>query len=252
MSRLVKAYKVVSKSETKIVSLPNPIELPDEEEIPFHEEEPLEFNQMKKELEEELSNRREQALKEIADWRRKEEEQFRLELEQEKRRGYQEGYEIGIEEGRNHGLGQYTQLVQKANAVLEQAYQEKIAIIREAEPFVVNLSIEIASKILQQELKTNQETLLPMIKESITSVYETSSLTINVSPEDYSFVQKQREQLFAVVNGKVEVKILPDYSIQHGGCIIHTSSGSVDARIDTQLSEIKKALLAYQQEDRHE
>jgi flagellar assembly protein FliH len=243
---------VLSKSEPKIVSLPNHTPLTEELETPLQEEQHFELEQLKKEVEEEISKRRNQALNEIAEWRRREEEQFHLELEEEKRRGYQEGYQIGIEEGRTHGHDQYSQLLQKANTVLEQAYQEKVAVIQEAEPFVINLSIEIARKILQQELKTNQDALLPMIKGSLISVYETSSLTINVSPEDYPFVQKQREQLLAVVNGKVEVKIMPDYSIQHGGCIIHTSSGSVDARIDVQLSEVKKVLLAYQQGDRHE
>jgi flagellar assembly protein FliH len=213
---------------------------------------PIDFDIMKSELEEELSRQRKQALKDLAAWRKQEEEQFQVHLEEEKKRGYQEGYEIGMDEGREHGLLQYQELIQMAKSILEQAYQEKMAVIQEAEPFVIGLSLEIAGKILQQELKTNEEALLPMIKQSLTSVYESDSLTINVAPGDYPFVQKQREQLLAVVNGKVEVKIMPDYSIQQGGCIIHTSSGSVDARIDVQLSEIKKALLLYQQGEHHE
>jgi flagellar assembly protein FliH len=253
VSKLVKASRVVlSYSEPKVVNLPQGIQLADEEERLFQEEADSELGQIKAKFEAELTRQREQALKEIVEWRKQEEEQFRQQFEQEKMRGYQEGYQIGIEEGRSHGHDQYSQLLQKANVVLEQAYQEKMAIIQEADPFVIKLSVEIARKILQQELKTNQDVLLPMIKESLATVYETSSLTINVSPEDFPFVQKQREQLLAAVNGKVEVKIMPDYSIQHGGCIIHTSSGSIDARIDVQLSEIKKALLAYQQEDNHE
>lgn len=252
MSKLVKAFKVVSKNEPKILSLPNHIQLAEEPDIPFQVQQQLELDQLRKDLEDELSKRKEQALKEMAEWRQREENQFRLEFEEEKRRGYQEGYQIGMEEGRSHGLGQYRELLHKANMVLEQAYQEKMAVIQEAEPFVIDLSIEIASKILKQELTSNKEALMPMIKESLSSVYETASLTINVSPEDYPFVQKQREHLLAVVNGKVEVKIVPDYSIGHGGCIIHTSSGSVDARVDVQLSEIKKILLAHQQGDRHE
>nr|WP_239094334.1 FliH/SctL family protein [Bacillus sp. B15-48] len=175
-----------------------------------------------------------------------------VQLEEEKRRGYQEAYEIGIEEGRDHGLEQYREQIVQARNLLEAAYEEKNRVIQEAEPFVIELSMEIAKKIIQQELKTHEESLLPMIKESLSSVYESSSLSIHVAPDDYQFVQKQRPHLLGVVNGKVEVKILPDYSIQHGGCMIHTSSGSVDARIDVQLSEIKKALLAYQQEERSE
>jgi flagellar assembly protein FliH len=251
VSKLLKAYKVVSTHEPKVLALPK-YDLIIEEDVLPSIEPPIDFEGMKIELELELSRQREQALKDLAAWRQQEEKQFQNQLEEEKKRGYQEGYEMGMDEGRNHGFLQYQELIQKAKGVLEQAYEEKMAVIQEAEPFVIGLSMEIAEKILQQELKTNEEALLPMIKQSLTSVYESTRLTLTVSPEDYLFVQKQREQLLAVMNGKVEVKIMPDYSIQHGGCIIHTSSGSVDARIDVQLSEIKKALLAYLQEDHHE
>jgi flagellar assembly protein FliH len=252
VSKLLKAYKVVSTYEPKIVALPTYDAVNEEENEVLPNIEAIDVAKMKSELEQELSQKREQALRDLAAWRKQEEEQFQVQLEEEKKRGYQEGYEMGMDEGRNHGLLQYQELIQKAKGILEQAYEEKMAVIQEAEPFVIGLSVGIADKILQQELKTNEEALLPMIKQSLTSVYESTSLTLNVSPEDYPFVQKQREQLLAVMNGKVEVKIMPDYSIRHGGCIIHTSSGSVDARIDVQLSEIKKALLSYLQEDHHE
>ncbi|WP_412176713.1 FliH/SctL family protein [Bacillus sp. T3] len=34
-----------------------------------------------------------------------------------------------------------------------------------------------------------------------------------------------------------------DHSVSQQGCIIRTAYGSIDARIDTQIEEIKKAIL---------
>lgn len=246
-SRLVKAINIVAKNGKKVVGVK-------EREQMFAEDmQPQPFvDFQKEELLLELAKEKEYAQQELNEWRTREEESFRLQLEEEKRRGYEEGYQLGIEDGTQHAKEQYQKYLQKAADILEQAYQEKTAIVKEADPFVIELTMEITKKVIQQELKTHPDTLLHIIKQTLSSVYETDSISIGVAPEDFSFVQKQREQLLAMNNGQVEIKVFPDYSIQQGGCIIRTSSGSVDARIDVQLSEIKKVLLAYQQEDYRE
>ncbi|WP_181884572.1 FliH/SctL family protein [Neobacillus piezotolerans] len=198
----------------------------------------------------ELEKQREDTRIELEEWISSERERFLIQLEEEKRRGYQEGYQLGIEDGRNDAKAQFISELQKAASILDLAYQEKEQLIREAEPFVIELAIDIAKKVLQQELHTAPDVLIGLIKQTLADVYETDAFSIGVAPEDFPFVQKQRKQLLAVDNGQVEVKIFPDYSVEQGGCIIRTSSGSIDARLDMQLSEIKKALLSYQQEVR--
>jgi flagellar assembly protein FliH len=224
------------------------------EPIITNEEAPLpQSNYLQEQMEEELAQLKEQATKELDQWRKQEEERFLLELEEQKRLGYEEGYQLGIQDGTEHAQQLFQSQLAKAANVLEQAFQEKAAIIQEAEPFVIELTTEIAKKVLKQELKSHPDSLLQLIKEVLASVYETSSITIGVAPDDFAFVQKQREQLMAIDTGAhVEIKVLPDYSVEQGGCIIRTSSGSIDARIDVQLSEIKKVLLALGQEENHE
>jgi flagellar assembly protein FliH len=246
-SRLVKAFNVVAKNGQKVVGVKQ------REQMLAEDMQPQPFVDLEREqLLLEFAQLKERTQHELDEWRTREEESFRSQLEEEKRRGYEEGYQLGIEDGNQHAKEQYQIHLQKAAHILEQAYQEKAAIIQEADPFVIELTMEIAKKVIQQELKTDPDALLHIIKQTLSSVYETNSISIGVAPEDFSFVQKQREQLLAMDNGQVEIKVFPDYSIQQGGCIIRTSSGSVDARIDVQLSEIKKVLLAYQQEDSRE
>jgi flagellar assembly protein FliH len=243
-SRLVKAFNVVAKNGQKVVGYPLP-EVSAESNLPL----PPDVFFQKEDMIREIEQEKERARQELAEWRAREEESFLLQLEEAKRQGYEEGYQLGVEDGRQFAKEQYQFQLQKADDILEQAYREKAAIIKEADPFVIELTMEIAKKVIQQELKANPEALIDSIKQTLSSVYETASISIGVAPEDFSFVQKQREQLRAIDNGQLEIKVFPDYSIEQGGCIIRTSSGSVDARIDVQLSEIKKVLLAYQQGD---
>ncbi|MDF2902693.1 MAG: flagellar assembly protein FliH [Bacillus sp. (in: firmicutes)] len=237
---------MVSENGQKVVGVPIHQLIVDEAE-PI-----LSHDFLKEQIEIEMEQQKVKAKKALEEWQQKEEERFLFQLEEEKRRGYLQGYEMGMQEGTQHAEEHYKAQLQKAADVLEQAYQEKTAVIKEAEPFVIELTTEIAKKVLQQELKINPDALIHLIKQTLATVYETSSISISVAPEDFTFVQKQREQLMAVDNGRVEVKVFPDYSIEQGGCIIRTSSGSVDARIDVQLSEIKKVLLSNQQEDARE
>jgi flagellar assembly protein FliH len=248
-SNLVKASHVIHTNSPIIVGA---TKKGDEQSVIEDTPNIVVIDDYQEQLQLELAQQREQAQKELAEWCKQEEERFLLQLEEQRRLGYEEGYQLGIQDGTLHAKQQYQNQLQKAASILEQAYDEKASIIQEAEPFVIELSTEIAKKVLQQELKTHPEALIQLIKQTLSSVYETSSLSIGVSPEDFAFVQKQREQLMAVDNSQIEVKVIPDYSIEQGGCIIRTSSGSIDARIDVQLSEIKKVLLALGQEDQHE
>ncbi|MEW9051254.1 MAG: FliH/SctL family protein [Neobacillus sp.] len=246
-SRLVKAFNVVAKNGQIVVGVPKP-EVSAESNLPS----PSNDFFQKEELLREIEQEKERAHQELAEWRARAEESFLLQLEEAKRQGYEEGYQFGVEDGTQFAKEQYQSQLQKAADILAEAYREKAVIIKEADPFVIELTMEIAKKVIQQELKTNPEALIDIIKQTLSSVYETASISIGVAPEDFSFVQKQREQLRAMDNGQLEIKVFPDYSIEQGGCIIRTSSGSVDARIDVQLSEIKQVLLAYQQGDSRE
>ncbi|RHW33307.1 hypothetical protein D1B31_20545 [Neobacillus notoginsengisoli] len=240
-SRLVKSFNVEIRNNPKVVGIPA-VEPKEEENQAAAEKE------YGCDIELELQKQLEEYRNEFEEWKKREEELFLVQLEEEKRKGYQEGYQLGVEDGKNDGKRQYVSELQKAAEILEQAFQQKAEIIEEAEPFVLELTIEIARKVLQQELKTNPEALINLIKGTLADVYETETVSIGVAPEDFSYVQKQRKQLLAPENGQIEVKVFPDYSIDEGGCIIRTSSGSIDARIDMQLGEIKKALLSFQKE----
>ncbi len=245
-SKLVKAAKVIKKEERKILTMATP-SLPPIEQIEEKATDPFlqEREMMLADVEVEIEQRRNQAETELQEWRNKEEEQFHISLKRMEQEAYQNGYTTGMEEGQK----QFEDKIAQASSILQQAYEEKEKLIKEAEPFVLSLTIEIAKKIMQQELSQNEEALIHMIRQTLLTIHDASFISIGVAPKDFDFVQKQRQQLVAVMDGQVEVKVFPDYSISDGGCRILTPYGSIDARIDVQLEEIKKALLSCRQVD---
>ena len=47
----------------------------------------------------------------------------------------------------------------------------------------------------------------------------------------------------SAIDSQAELQIVPDSTVKDYGCVIRSSFGSIDARIDTQLSEIKRELI---------
>lgn len=184
----------------------------------------------------------EDAKEQIEIWwveRRQEDEDL---VEAIKAEGFNQGYEEGKAQAEEMLQQKINEMMDEAGSVLKLAYSEKEVIIQEAEPFVVELSCAIAEKVIDRELSLEPEYMLSLIKQSLARKREQGVITLCVAPAHFAFVQAAREELELSVDSQAELQILPDPTVLDRGCVIRSSFGSVDARIDTQLKEIKKEL----------
>jgi flagellar assembly protein FliH len=186
---------------------------------------------------------KQQAEHDIQAWWKQKEQEWQQAAQQAKSDGFEQGVRDGEKEGLKEAEREYRDLIAEAKDVLEQAYHDREEIVSEAEPFLVELSVEIAKKVIQQELSMNPDALLELIRQMLQRSKESISVDICVHPSDYDFVKKQKHQLMETTGGQVELNIFPDHSIADGGCILRTSFGSMDARVDSQLEEIQETLL---------
>lgn len=189
-----------------------------------------------------------EASEKINQWWKETEGKFEAVAQEAMERGYQEGFDQGKKEAEELIQRNYREKTEQIQQLLLQAYEDKQTIIAEAEPFLLELSTVIAEQIVKQELEASPEKFIELIKQHILRVKEKDSITVCVHPDDFEFIQAQRSHLLSVVNGETEIKIIPDHSVSPKGCIIRTAYGSVDARIDTQIEEIKKAILEARRE----
>ncbi|WP_068619350.1 FliH/SctL family protein [Paenibacillus tuaregi] len=158
-----------------------------------------------------------------------------------------EGFNQGYEEGKEHALSsleaEINGMMEEARSVLEQAYQAKEQIIQEAEPFLVDLSTSIAEKVIEKQLSLEPDYMMDLIRRSLARKRDQGILTLCVAPSQFNFIQSAREELSLAIDSQAELQILPDSTVKDRGCVIRSSFGSIDARIDTQLTEIKKELM---------
>jgi len=192
--------------------------------------------------------------RQIEQWwkeRRIEDEQL---TEAAKALGFEEGYEEGFAKGSEENDRSWQEQMTEARQMLDQAYKMREQIIQEAEPFLVELSCSIAEKIIGKQLSITPELAIELIQKSLSRRREQGMITLCVAPRQLAFVQAAREELSVVIDSQAELQILPDASVKDQGCVIRSSFGSIDARIDTQLEEIKRELvqLAVQSEERRQ
>lgn len=158
--------------------------------------------------------------------------------------GYDQGFTEGTAASEAQLRESWESKIAEAAEVLKHAYASREQIIQEAEPFLVELSCAIAEKIIGQQLTLTPEVTIEMIRRSLSRRREQGVITLCVAPSQLTFVQAAREELHASIDSQAELQILPDSSVKDNGCVIRSAYGSIDARIDTQLSEIKRELIA--------
>jgi len=109
----------------------------------------------------------------------------------------------------------------------------------QVESDLVKLSIEIAKKIVAREVNVDNEIALKLVKVSLKRLDSRIMAEVRLHPNDFAFIQDHREGL----DSHSSLKLIEDSSISKGGCLIHTETGDIDAKLESQFEEIAKGLL---------
>jgi flagellar assembly protein FliH len=202
-----------------------------------------------REASEEAEQLLQEAREQIDSWWQEQRQQDEHLTEALRSQGFQQGFEEGKVQAELDLQVKIEEMMKEAREVLEEAYVAKEQIIQEAEPFLVDLACGIAEKVIDKQLSVEPEHTLELIRQSLSRKREQGMITLCVAPDQFAFVQAAREELAMAIDSQAELQILPDATVKDKGCVIRSSFGSVDARIDTQLAEIKKELIRIALED---
>lgn len=157
------------------------------------------------------------------------------ESENIKKTAFEEGYKAGLE---------------KASADME-VFRAEISNFMSAKkdvfefiaPDILEISVDIAKKVIRKELESDPQVLLNTIVEVLRSISKSEpKITIRVRPQAVQFIKDTIPNITYQYGIEAKINIVADPSIDEGGCVFQTNNGIVDASIDTQVEIIKKAL----------
>ena len=152
---------------------------------------------------------------------------------------WNEGYAKGREAAETRHQG----LLSEAQNAIEEFEREKNDYWESIEPELVRLAVEIAEKIIRNELSAKPEIVLDIAKSAIRQVRQRESVRLRVNPADMEVVKSQRTEILESADGARHLEVVDDRRVDRGGAMIESDDGTLDARIATQLSETEKALM---------
>ncbi len=145
----------------------------------------------------------------------------------------------GYEEGLQRAQDDINQMRETLNTFLS-APQEVFEYIS---PDILQISIDIAQKIIKTEVTQNPQVVLDKITEILKTLSkEEPKVTIRVNPMQVSIAKDGMPEVMANAGLETKIVVLPDESITEGGCVVTTNNGVIDATIESQLAIVKEAL----------
>jgi len=157
------------------------------------------------------------------------------ESENIKKSAFEEGYRAGLEKS-SEDINAFKDELSKFMSAKKDVF-EYIA------PDILEISVDIAKKIVKKELELDPQVLLNTIVDVLRSVSKSEpKITIRVKPQAVQFIKDTIPNITYQYGIDSKINIIADPSVEEGGCVFQTNNGIVDASIDTQVEIIKKAL----------
>ena len=106
----------------------------------------------------------------------------------------------------------------------------------EAERDVVQLALAIARKVLHRESSIDPDALLGLVKAALAKLDAREVHKVRLNPQDAAMLRRRLDQI-GLPKG---VEIEGDFSMPPGSAIFDTLHGTMDASVESQLSEIER------------
>ncbi len=173
--------------------------------------------------------------------------QIEIELHNQFIKGFNEGQKEAI----NRLQKEYSEKLKEAYNLLDLItskidcqIKEQIERINE---FVLQLSFQIAEKIIRREVEKDSP-VLKVVEEALKKLTSANEAIIKLNPSDLNLVESH----LAVINKKLSsgnIRLEADERIEKGGCLIETEIGKADGRISSQIENIKRQIETYFEEN---
>jgi len=154
----------------------------------------------------------------------------------------QKGYEEGREEGYRKGEEEVRRLVEHLHTIINAAIDKRKEIVESSEKQIIDLVMLIARKVVKAISEAEKKVVLENIREALKKLRGDTEIVIRVNIDDLDIVSKHKKEFVSMVESLESIRIEEDSRVDPGGCIIETSFGEIDARIQTQLQVLEERI----------
>ncbi|HEU4402296.1 MAG TPA: FliH/SctL family protein [Candidatus Polarisedimenticolia bacterium] len=151
--------------------------------------------------------------------------------------------EQGLAEGRRQAAVVFDQEVAEQRRRMAESLAAiaglESRLIREKEAVLLRIALEVGSRIARERIEAGDPVAVRALKEALDALPTTLKLRVRLHPADLAAVES--ELVGEISRGHLE--LLPDETVQPGGCILSGAGGTVDATLDAVTEAIHAAAL---------
>ena len=161
------------------------------------------------------------------------------ELENLRQQSRQEGYAQGRDEGYADGIQQARNEAAQIHALMQNMQVSLNQVDEQLAQSLLDLSLEVANKMVCETLKVNPEIILKIISDAISNLpHFNQNAHLIMHPDDAELVRKQMGEQLTHAGWK----IFTDMQINRGGCRVETAHSQVDATTKARWQRIVESI----------
>lgn len=158
--------------------------------------------------------------------------------EEHKAKGYADGQAQLMQEFEEKSNRLEDELAQR-RATLESEYDTQF---QNMERDLVNVILEVLSKVMQVELENSSEIVLHLLKKTLNGIDADRNFRIRVSGMNKEYLKERKEELFGILGSDVTIDIVSDANLTDKDCIIESDSGVFDCGVGTEYKNLVKMI----------
>ena len=122
---------------------------------------------------------------------------------------------------------------------LKQVAELRDSVIKAAEQQIVQLAIDVARKVLMQEIQAGRYEIDPIVQAALAQVTSWQEVVVHLNPEDFARCRQAQESSRDDSSG---VRFAADPAVKRSECVLETAQGVVRSATEEHLREIASAL----------
>ncbi len=163
----------------------------------------------------------------------------------------EESFQSGLQTGRNQAEEDFDNGAQTFANLCRELDQLRETILKNSVDEMRELVLAIAEKIIRNSVQEQCETITSTIKDAIHLAVKSDEFQIQLNPDDLNCIEKQKTEIINQISGLNNIVLLPDSTIERGGCLIESSCCTVDASMASQIKLIRDSIMEPDPVDLH-
>ncbi len=130
--------------------------------------------------------------------------------------------------------------VQALRIAAQELDEARSRMVREVEEQLIDLAIDIARKVVMQEIDAGRARIDPIVAEALRHVPPRQEVVVHLNPEDSAQCEMAQETEDG--GAAKNIRFVADPSVPRGGCVVETPEGTVNSSPQEHLEGIASAL----------